>query len=251
MVTISHAYVGDRVVVLPNAARSDSRVSDFTTQWRRLCEGAATGPGHRAGRMSRSDPATTIDRGALGDTVIGEGSKLDNLVHDRPQLPDRPQLRDRRPDRAWRAAWCWKTAWCWPGQVGLGDHSRVGAGRADGSAVGHRIGVSSLEGGVDYGGVPAKPVKRMGAGDSRAGPFGESRKTGRDMTGREFTKPGRRADQETVAAPRAHAAGGKAGRYREAARKRHRLQGGQSINEPFFMPAIFPERAVMPGRAHR
>ena len=45
---------------------------------------------------------TTIDRGALGDTVIGEGTKLDNLIMIAPQLPDRPPLRDRRPDRAGR-----------------------------------------------------------------------------------------------------------------------------------------------------
>ena len=28
---------------------------------------------------------TTIDRGALDDTVIGNGVKLDNLIHDCPQ----------------------------------------------------------------------------------------------------------------------------------------------------------------------
>ncbi len=30
--------------------------------------------------MSRSAPATTIDRGSLRDTVIGEGTKIDNQV---------------------------------------------------------------------------------------------------------------------------------------------------------------------------
>jgi UDP-3-O-[3-hydroxymyristoyl] glucosamine N-acyltransferase len=30
--------------------------------------------------MSKSDANTTIDRGALDDTVIGEGTKIDNLV---------------------------------------------------------------------------------------------------------------------------------------------------------------------------
>ena len=30
--------------------------------------------------MSRSAPNSTIDRGASGDTVIGEGTKIDNLV---------------------------------------------------------------------------------------------------------------------------------------------------------------------------
>ena len=30
--------------------------------------------------MSRSAPARAIDRGAIRDTVIGEGTKIDNLV---------------------------------------------------------------------------------------------------------------------------------------------------------------------------
>jgi len=44
------------------------------------------------------------------------------------------------------------------GQVGLGDHSHVGAGARMGarSGTGSRI---FLPGGVDYGGAPAKPVK--------------------------------------------------------------------------------------------
>ncbi|HEX4028453.1 MAG TPA: hypothetical protein VHX18_12605, partial [Rhizomicrobium sp.] len=44
------------------------------------------------------------------------------------------------------------------GQVGLGDHTRVGA-RA---RLGARAGTGSailLEGGIDYGGAPAKPVR--------------------------------------------------------------------------------------------
>ena len=44
------------------------------------------------------------------------------------------------------------------GQVGLGDHSRVGAK----ARMGARSGTGSaifLDGGVDYGGAPAKPVR--------------------------------------------------------------------------------------------
>ena len=33
---------------------------------------------------------TTIDRGALKDTMIGEGTKIDNLVPDRAQRHHRP-----------------------------------------------------------------------------------------------------------------------------------------------------------------
>ena len=77
-VSISHAYVGDRVVILPNAAIGQSGFGF-----------ASSATGHvkipQLGRVIIQDSveigaATTIDRGALGDTVIGEGSKLDNLV---------------------------------------------------------------------------------------------------------------------------------------------------------------------------
>ena len=78
LVTISHAYVGDRVIMLPGAHIGQPGFG-FTTN------------GHdylkvpQLGRVIVQDDveigaSTTIDRGALGDTVIGEGSKLDNLI---------------------------------------------------------------------------------------------------------------------------------------------------------------------------
>ena len=43
------------------------------------------------------------------------------------------------------------------GQVGVADHVRIG----DGARLAARTGVTnSLEGGADYGGIPAKPVKQ-------------------------------------------------------------------------------------------
>ena len=36
---------------------------------------------------------TTIDRGAIRDTVIGEGTKIDNLVQIAHNVRDRPALR--------------------------------------------------------------------------------------------------------------------------------------------------------------
>ena len=77
-VSISHAYIGDRVTILPGAAIGQPGF------------GFASSPaGHvkipQLGRVIIQDgveigAATTIDRGAIGDTVIGEGSKIDNLV---------------------------------------------------------------------------------------------------------------------------------------------------------------------------
>ena len=101
--------------------------------------------------------ATTIDRGALGDTVIGEGSKLDNLV----MIAHNCQI-GRHCVVAGQTGLAGSVVLednvVLAGQVGLGDHSRVGA-RA---RMGARSGTGSaffLPGGVDYGGAPAKPVR--------------------------------------------------------------------------------------------
>jgi UDP-3-O-[3-hydroxymyristoyl] glucosamine N-acyltransferase len=77
-VSLTHALVGDCVTILPGAQIGQSGFG--------FASGAA---GHlkvpQLGRVIIQDDveigaATTIDRGALGDTVIGEGTKIDNLV---------------------------------------------------------------------------------------------------------------------------------------------------------------------------
>ena len=52
---------------------------------------------------------TTIDRGAMADTVIGENTKIDNLVQIAPQRPHRPRLPHRRPCRHFRFGHAWGT----------------------------------------------------------------------------------------------------------------------------------------------
>ena len=47
---------------------------------------------------------TTIDRGAMDDTVIGEGVKLDNQIQVGHNVHDRRAYRDRRPAPAFPAA---------------------------------------------------------------------------------------------------------------------------------------------------
>ena len=53
---------------------------------------------------------TTIDRGSIDDTVIGAGTKIDNLVHiahnvrDRRAVPDHGAGRHRGIGAAWRTA---------------------------------------------------------------------------------------------------------------------------------------------------
>ena len=108
--------------------------------------------------MSRSASATTIDRGALGDTVIGEGSKIDNLI----MIAHNCQI-GRHCVIAGQAGLAGSVVLedgvVLAGQVGLGDHTPRRRRRPDGRAVGHRFRPSVLEGGQDYGGAPAKPVR--------------------------------------------------------------------------------------------
>jgi len=99
---------------------------------------------------------TTIDRGALGDTVIGEGTKIDNLV----QIGHNTRL----GRHCVIVAQVGISGSCelgdfvvLGGQVGVADHLTIGAG----ARLAARTGVtSSIEGGMDYGGLPAKPVKQ-------------------------------------------------------------------------------------------
>ncbi|MGO4571727.1 UDP-3-O-(3-hydroxymyristoyl)glucosamine N-acyltransferase [Microvirga sp. 2TAF3] len=77
-VTVSHAFIGNRVILHPGARIGQDGF------------GFAMGPqGHlkvpQVGRVIIQDDVeigsnTTVDRGASRDTVIGEGTKIDNLV---------------------------------------------------------------------------------------------------------------------------------------------------------------------------
>jgi UDP-3-O-[3-hydroxymyristoyl] glucosamine N-acyltransferase len=153
--TISHAYVGDHVVILPGAHVGQPGFG-FTASGARFVKIP------QLGRVIVQDhveigSATTIDRGALADTVIGEGSKIDNLV----QIAHNCQI-GRNCVIAGQAGLAGSVVLedgvILAGQVGLGDHTRVGAGARMGarSGTGSRI---FLPGGVDYGGAPAKPVR--------------------------------------------------------------------------------------------
>ncbi len=154
-VTISYAYLGDGVLVLPGAQIGQPGF------------GFSSGPdGHRKipqiGRVIVQDrveigSCTTIDRGALGDTVIGEGTKIDNLV----QIGHNTHL--GRHCIVVGAVGISGSCQIGDfvvlgGQVGLGDHARIG----DGARLGARAGVPPggyLPGGRDYGGMPAKPIR--------------------------------------------------------------------------------------------
>jgi UDP-3-O-[3-hydroxymyristoyl] glucosamine N-acyltransferase len=153
--TISNAYVGDGVLILPGAQIGQPGF------------GFASGStGHikipQLGRVIIQDrveigACTTIDRGALGDTVIGEGTKIDNLV----QVGHNTRLgrHDVIVGQVGISGSCDLGDFVIVGgQAGLGDHTKIGNGARIAARSATPPG-SDYAGGVDYGGAPAKPVR--------------------------------------------------------------------------------------------
>ena len=154
-VSISHAFIGDRVIILPGAQLGQPGFGF-----------ASSAAGHvkipQLGRVIVQDDVeigscTTIDRGSLRDTVIGEGTKLDNLI----MIGHNCQIGRHciLAGQVGIAGSCViEDHVVMGGQVGIGDHSRVGSH----ARLAARSGTASrivLEGGIDYGGAPAKPVR--------------------------------------------------------------------------------------------
>ncbi len=153
--TIANAYLGDGVLVLPGAQIGQPGF------------GFASGPsGHlkipQIGRVIIQDKVeigacTTIDRGALGDTVIGEGTKIDNLV----QIGHNTHLGRHNVVVAQVGI----SGSCelgdfviLGGQVGLADHTKIGPNTRIAARSASPSG-AVYEGGIDLGGAPLKPVR--------------------------------------------------------------------------------------------
>jgi UDP-3-O-[3-hydroxymyristoyl] glucosamine N-acyltransferase len=154
-VSVSHAYIGDRVIILPGAQLGQPGFGFASSAM-----GNVKIP--QLGRVIIQDDVeigscTTIDRGALRDTVIGEGTKLDKLV----MIGHNCQI-GRHCVIAGQVGIAGNCVIgdhvVIGGQVGLGDHTRIGSHARLGARAGTASGVV-LEGGVDYGGAPAKPVR--------------------------------------------------------------------------------------------
>jgi len=153
LASISHAVLGDRVYVYPGARIGQEGFGFATTP-----EGFITVP--QVGRVLLHDDVevganSTIDRGSVLDTVIGAGSRLDNLVqigHNvrmgrccvivaQSGISGSTVLEDFVTVAA---------------QAGLTGHLRIGR-RA---RIGAQAGVmADVEGGADVVGSPAEPVR--------------------------------------------------------------------------------------------
>jgi len=151
---IGFAHLGDGVIVLPGAQIGQPGF------------GFASSPGGhekipQLGRVIIQDrveigACTTIDRGALGDTVIGEGTKIDNLV----QIGHN----NRIGRHCVVVAQVGISGSCdlgdfvvLGGQVGLSDHTRIG----DHARLAARSAAvpGDYPGHADYGGAPLRPMK--------------------------------------------------------------------------------------------
>lgn len=101
---------------------------------------------------------STIDRGALGATRLGNGVKIDNLVH----IAHNVQIGDNTAISA-QTGIAGSTIigkdCVIGGQVGMGDHCRL----EDGAILGSKCGVlpgKIIKGGVPVWGIPAKPLPK-------------------------------------------------------------------------------------------
>lgn len=151
-VSIICALIGDRVTI-----HGGTRIGTDGF-------GYASGPwGHKAvpqiGRVIIQDDVDIganccVDRGALGDTTIGEGTKIDNLV----QIGHNNVIGRRAILVSQVGISGSVTIGDWAilgGKVGVADHVSIGAG----ARVAAKAGVSrDLAAGQDYAGFPAQPA---------------------------------------------------------------------------------------------
>jgi UDP-3-O-[3-hydroxymyristoyl] glucosamine N-acyltransferase len=154
-VSIAFSYIGDEGVILAGAQIGEPGFGF-----------ASDAGGHvkipQLGRVIVQDrvemgAATTVDRGALGDTVIGEGTKIDNLV----QIGHNTRI-GRHCIIVAQAGISGSSELgdfvVLGGQAGVADHARIGSGARLAARCAATPG--DLPGGRDYGGVPARPMKQ-------------------------------------------------------------------------------------------
>jgi UDP-3-O-[3-hydroxymyristoyl] glucosamine N-acyltransferase len=151
--SIVHALIGDRVII-----HAGTRIGQDGFGY--VPGGAGHGKVPQVGRVIIMDGVeiganTTIDRGAIRDTVIGEGTKIDNLV----QIAHNVEI----GRHCVLAAHTGISGSCtigdyvmMGGRVGITDNVTIGAGAmlAAGSGV-----MSNVPPGEKWGGAPAQPAR--------------------------------------------------------------------------------------------
>ena len=152
-VWIGYAHLGDEVLILPGAQIGGPGF------------GFASSPkGHtktpQLGRVIIQDRVeiganSAVDRGALGDTVIGEGTKIDNLVQIGHNC-----IVGRHCIIAGNAGLAGSVTLgdfvIIGGAAGISDHATIGSGARIAGLSGV---VGDLPGGQDYGGIVARPIR--------------------------------------------------------------------------------------------
>lgn len=152
--SVQHAMIGNRVLLHPGV-----RVGQDGFGYLPGAAGLEKIP--QLGRVIIQDDVevgsnTTIDRGALSDTIIGEGTKIDNLV----QIAHNVRI----------GRFCVIAAHCGiSGSVTIGDMTMLGGrvGLADHLVIGSRVQIAAASGvmndipdGEKWGGLPARPIKQ-------------------------------------------------------------------------------------------
>jgi UDP-3-O-[3-hydroxymyristoyl] glucosamine N-acyltransferase len=153
--TVTHALIGDRVIIHPGCRIGQD---GFGYQMNAGRHGKIP----QVGRVIIQDDVeigagSTIDRGAMGDTVIGEGTKIDNLV----QIGHNVSIGRHCIIVAQTGISGSVTLEDWVmlgGQVGIADHLTIGEGAQIGASSGL---MHDVPAGAKWVGTPAKPAREF------------------------------------------------------------------------------------------